>query len=528
MAEPLMNQANQKSSLSSSLPFGTTLKSNPGVKRSLVLPGGGLRLSYAAGVMQCLFAHDLRFCHIDATSGGALNLAMLFSGLHIDEMCARWTTLSMMDTVAFLPFKKAIDIGHFESVGSAQAFRSKVFPHLGIDFDKVRGISGVQGTFNVGNFSQKLNEVITHQNISEDFLIAGMSLPGVFEPVSINGQVYMDSGFIQDANLLEAVRQGADEIWLIWILANIPRYRSGVLDSYVQMLEMSANAALHNEISELKAINARINDGETVFGHTKPIILHLIKPEHPLPLDPALYSGQTTHAELISMGYQDAQQYLNQHNKEGVPLEPYITKMTEPKLGLQFRESMSGGFALDATDPKQGNSIGKRKGFELAMHAQVDIDDINHFIKDGKHTGRLSGTIDFTPFGMGMVAHSGVFNLFYPDDQPGMKLMVYELGFNHQQQNYCLAGKKEVKDDAGFDLWTDTTTLLTTLHKGDSKEGEIIGAGILSLGVTDLLKLVSTIKVLHADSSIDKVATVAKFGQFFMGELWDSYVKLAK
>ncbi|NCP63264.1 MAG: patatin-like phospholipase family protein [Paraglaciecola sp.] len=523
-----MIQANQKSALTDNLPCGTLLKSEQGIKRSLVLPGGGLRLSYAAGAMQCLFAHDLKFGHIDATSGGALNLAMLFSGLHIDEMCARWASLSMLDTVAFLPFQKALDIGHFESVGSAQAFRSKVFPHLGIDFAKIRSVEGMQGTFNVGNFSQKLNEVVPHQHISEDFLIAGMSLPGVFEPVVINEQVYMDSGFIQDANLLEAVRQGADEIWLIWILANIPRYRSGVLDSYVQMLEMSANAALHNEIREIKEINARIAGGESVFGRTKPIVLHLIKPAHPLPLDPALYSGQITHAELIKLGYQDAQRYLNHHTKEGVPLEPYITKMTEAKLGLQFRETMSGGFALAATDPKQGSSLGKRKGFELAMHAQVDIDDINHFIKDGQHTGRLSGTIDFTPFGMGMMAHSGVFNLFYPDEQPGMKLMVYELGFSHQQQNYYLAGKKEVKDDAGFDLWTDTTTLFTTLHKGDSKEGEIVGAGILTLGVTDLLKLVSTIKVLNADSSIDKVATVIKFGQFFMGELWDSYVKLAK
>jgi cholesterol oxidase len=159
------------------------------------------------------------------------------------------------------------------------------------------------------------------------------------------------------------------------------------------------------------------------------------------------------------------------------------------------------------------------------MHAQVDIDDIQSFVDEPNHEGRLSGSIDFTPMGVGMVAHSGVFNLFYPDSQPDTKLMVYELGFNHQGQEYYLAGKKEVRDDPGFDLWSDTTTLFTQLHQGTDKNAPIVGAGILSLGVKDLLKLVSTVTVLNAQSSKDKVATVAKFGQFFMGELWDSYVK---
>jgi hypothetical protein len=199
--------------------------------------------------------------------------------------------------------------------------------------------------------------------------------------------------------------------------------------------------------------------------------------------------------------------------------------MTKATTGIQFKETMAGGFCLDCLDPKQGNNLGKHKGFELAMHAQVDIDDIDGFINDPNHSGRLSGSIDFTPMGIGLVAHNGVFNLFYPDAQPDMKLMVYELAFTHQGQEYYLAGKKEVRDDLGFDLWTDTTTLFTHLHKGTDKTGVVVGAGILTLGVTDLLKLVSTVTVLNADSHIERAATVGKFGQFFMGELWDSYVK---
>lgn len=199
--------------------------------------------------------------------------------------------------------------------------------------------------------------------------------------------------------------------------------------------------------------------------------------------------------------------------------------MTDSTLGIQFKETIAGGFCLGTQYPKQGNSLGKHKGFELSMHAQVDIDDLQNFVDDPNHAGRLTGCIDFTLMGIGIVAHSGVFNLFYPDSEPDMKLMVYELGFKYLEQEYYLAGKKEVRDDPGFDIWTDTTTLFTQLHQGIDKNAPIVGAGILSLGVKDLLKLVSTVTVLNAHSSKDKVATVAKFGQFFMGELWDSYVK---
>jgi predicted acylesterase/phospholipase RssA len=493
--------------------------------RSLIIPGGGLRLSYAAGAIQVMLEKGLKFQHMDGTSGGAINLAMLLSGLSADEMCERWRSLDMRDTVALLPLKDMLNLSDFKGSGSSDAFRNKVFPHLGINFEKINAAQGVQGTFNLCNFSEKMNEQFLHQKINEDLLIAGMSLPGVFPPVTINNTVYLDSGFIQDANLIDAVKRGANELWLIWILANIPRYRSGLLNSYVQMLEMSANGALHKELLQIKEINKRIESGEKVYGHTEPIRLHLIKPPHPLPLDPALYTGEVTHDELIAMGRVDTLHYFSNLQPEGVPFEPQVTKMTETVPGIQFKETMAGGFSLDSTEPNQGSSVGKRNGFELAMHAQVDIDDIDKFVAECEHPGRLSGTIDFPPLGMGMTAQNGVFNLFYPAHDHDMKLMVYELGFTHEGEEYYLAGKKEVKDDHGFDLWSDTTTLFTQLHKGIDKSAPVVGAGILTLGVTDLIKLVSTLKVTNVDSSKDKVKTVSKFGTFFMGELWDSYVK---
>jgi cholesterol oxidase len=194
------------------------------------------------------------------------------------------------------------------------------------------------------------------------------------------------------------------------------------------------------------------------------------------------------------------------------------------KLTLTFKETMSGYFALGAADTAEGAKLGKQNNTSLAMHAEVGIEDLDRFISDPNHTGSLKGTLDFGPFGTGIQAPAGVFNLFKPTDDPDMTYMVYELAFQHQGQDYYLAGHKNVRDDSGFDLWSDTTTLYTTLHEGRDKTGKVVGAGILTLGVKQLADLLSTVEVPNAANLGEKLEAIQKFGRFFAGKLWDSYV----
>jgi hypothetical protein len=198
--------------------------------------------------------------------------------------------------------------------------------------------------------------------------------------------------------------------------------------------------------------------------------------------------------------------------------------MTNEPVGIAFRETMSGHFALGETDPQAGDAAGKRAATILAMHAEVEIRDLDRFVSDSTHTGGLTGHIDFPPFGRQLAADHGVFRLFSPSGQQTLRLMVYELAFAHQGQPYYLAGRKEVRNDrGGADLWNDTTTLLTRLHRGADTTGPVIGAGILHLGVAELAKLVSTVRVTNADGPADQARTIARFGQFFMGNLWETY-----
>lgn len=190
-----------------------------------------------------------------------------------------------------------------------------------------------------------------------------------------------------------------------------------------------------------------------------------------------------------------------------------------PGPGVTFNESMSGPFSLGIEDPRSAPAA----SHYLTINVTVTIDDISQFIKDPTHSGSLSGSIDFEPFGQGIPADSGSFNLFAPSDRPDLTHMIYELSFHHAGQDYYLSGHKEVRDDPGFDLWSDTTTLYTTLHQGNSRAGEVVGSGILRLGVKELLKLVSTVRAINATSTGDQAKAISQFGRFFLRELWDTY-----
>ncbi len=201
--------------------------------------------------------------------------------------------------------------------------------------------------------------------------------------------------------------------------------------------------------------------------------------------------------------------------------------MTQTTSGVTFRETMKGGFALGETDPGVGADSGKAAGQTLAIHCTVTIDDIQRFISEPDHLGHLAGHVEFTPFGEPVLASAGVFNLFRPSDTPGLKLMVYELAFEHEDRPYYLAGRKEVRDDSSVDLWSDTTTLYTRLHEGSDSAGPVAGAGILSLGPTDLVRLVSTLRATGTRSKTEEAEALAAFGRFFLGELWGSYARVA-
>ena len=194
--------------------------------------------------------------------------------------------------------------------------------------------------------------------------------------------------------------------------------------------------------------------------------------------------------------------------------------VSTPHAGIHFKETMTGRFTLGATDPE----LGAKGEHELAMHATIDIPDIDAFVADAQHHAQLSGTVDFAPLGLGLVADKGVFGLFSPSGDPELTYMVYELGFAHGGKRWYLAGKKHVQMGSPLRLWGETTTLFTTLHQGDDASATVVGGGILALGVVDLLKLMGTLETTHSSGIGASVGAVGSFFGFFAKELTRTYL----
>lgn len=489
---------------------------DPAAARALVLAGGGMRVAYQAGAIKALVDSGMKFSHADGASGGTINLAALMSGVDADDLCRRWRLLPVKKFASLRPATEYLHATRMTAFGDADGMVKHIYPALGVAIDKIRSATGIHASFNVCRFDDKTIVALPHTELDMARLVAAASLPIFMPAVQAAGSTWTDAVWIKDANLLACVARGARELWLIWCIGNTPVWRNGAFNQYVHMIEMSAIGALNWELSTIADINARINRGETVLGHSSPIVIHIVKPAIPLPLDPDFFLGRIDAATLIDMGYRDARQALL--SKRPAPLDPSASQMREPGVGLSFRETMAGGFTLGIPD-LQDKHVRTNASASLAMHATIHIEDMATFVADPQHRADLTGHIDFAPFGMAIPAESGVFGLFSPSHDPKLVYMIYELAFQHTNQAYYLAGKKQVRIGAPWKLWRETTTLYTKLHKGRDASGPVVGTGVLRLGVADLLRLLRTVHATNAPTAKHALTAVWRFFRFFSVEL---------
>ena len=352
-----------------------------GPRRSLILAGGGVRLAYQAGVAQALQENGLQFNHVDGTSGGIFNTAMLASGVSPNEMADNWRQLKIKYFMSSLPLKSYLKPFRLNALGDADGIRNGVFPGLGIDVEKIRNNGEFRATFNVCNFSDKTVESIPHDQVTEDFLIAGVSLPVFMPALWINNAWYSDAVWIKDANLMEAVRRGAEELWLVWAIGNSRAYFPGSFNQYVHMIEMSANGGLFEEFQQIMLVNEQIKNGNSPYGQKEPIRLHVIKPEYPLPLDPDLFLGKIDTRTLINMGYADTNRYLS-----GLTTATFVsdfstsaTKMNEPGASFHLRQCFQGKINMNNADHRVSlyTALTIRKWedhFDLSINTSIYLD----------------------------------------------------------------------------------------------------------------------------------------------------------
>lgn len=503
---------------------GAQLNGQP--RRALVLPGGGLRLSYQVGILMALEEAGLGFQLMDGTSGGSLNLSMLLSGQRPAEMARRWRSLRLQDTMSFLPLKDYLLGAQLDALADGRGFRDKVLPHLGIRIDRIRAAQGVVASYNLLDYGAKAVAVIPSAAIDADLIVAGMSLPGVFPPLRRDGRIYLDTGFVQDANLSEMVRQGAEELWVLWGLGNTGTYRGGPLHLYVQMLEMSANAALNLQLAEIQTLNGRIARGDSPYGQTRAISVHVVRPDHPLPLDPDLYSGRIDHATLIDIGYADGCRYLVRtgaaNNGPAGPTPVFTanpSRMIDPLPGVRLQFEFAGELQL-ARD-------GSRRSAQLMLCVQVH--DLAGFIAAAEPQAALSGRLHLAAATGTPADAAGTQTEAVPVSagsyrqitlpERAREIQYRMLWRNQEGRLLTLQASQTLRDDAGPDMWHDLSAMSLRLIDGET----LWASGELRLNLPDLKRWLATVQATETGSAVEAAATVSSYVKFFLRELRSVY-----
>jgi hypothetical protein len=196
---------------------------------------------------------------------------------------------------------------------------------------------------------------------------------------------------------------------------------------------------------------------------------------------------------------------------------------------VQFTEEMLGHVTFGESDFARGAAPERDGAGALKFHLTIVVDDIERFSSDPTRRAGAHGYLDCDALGGRLPVERGIFNLFV-DTEPGVKRMLYRLWFHDGAGHpLTLTGFKLVKDDAGFDVWKDTTTLFTRVLRGHVDElqepsAEIVASGVLRIRIRDFARQLTTFRA-GGDGAGAKLGALAKFGTIFVGQLAEAYLR---
>ena len=211
--------------------------------------------------------------------------------------------------------------------------------------------------------------------------------------------------------------------------------------------------------------------------------------------------------------------------KADASMRPAAPSTTPRPAGVRFTERMA-GFLGEGEDYWEGAEAGRKAGSSFAFVFSISVDDVERMLADPSHEAGLLGTVEAPALSEDrLIASGGRFNLFSDDpDDPASKRMEYRATLTAKDgASYEFRGHKVIRDDPGFDLWSDTTTLFIELRRRDAPEASAPLRGVLRIAVTDFVRQLTTMRPTGPDSAKSRAQALADFGAFFAGSLFKIY-----
>jgi|HubBroStandDraft_6_1064221.scaffolds.fasta_scaffold231866_1 predicted acylesterase/phospholipase RssA len=488
-------------------------------KRSLMLAGGGVKVAFQAGVLQVwLDEAGLEFDRGDAVSAACFNLAMWAQGLSGTEIADNWRNTQPFAEVD-VNAPQLARLLYAASILDLDAFRQKIFPAWKLDWSKIRA-SAREATFNVYNFSKHELRPIPAADMTEDFLVATASLPMWFPPVKIGGDTYIDAVLNTGSNIDEAIRSGADELWVIWTTSQRGEWFDGFVGNFFGIFEATVVGGYKNALARIAANNAAVERGDhSEFGKT--ITVKELKAE--VPLHYLLNFSRDRAAEAVNRGVEAARAWCDAAGIQRRPGPVYVPSSPVAKTVVRFSEILTGFVGFGATEFAAGLEQGRGDRTSLALHLDVFIEDLDEFLDLPEHRARLQGFVECDRLGGKRPIQFGKLQFLVDSGDPTRKQINYEISFlDERGVAVQLTASKNLTDQSKSGAWQEVSTALTKLSRADG--GESIAAGIVRSGMIDDIEQLASIRV-DAPTVAARAHALTRFGAFYFGRLWDVYAR---
>ena len=177
-------------------------------------------------------------------------------------------------------------------------------------------------------------------------------------------------------------------------------------------------------------------------------------------------------------------------------------------------------------DGRRAEEDGRATGSTFEVILTIVAEDLERLVTDETYESGMVGTARAPALSAQPLAVTeGRFRLLSADPgRAGGKNMHYGMKLTSIEGNsYWFEGTKYIKDDAGLDLWADSTTLYIAVSQGGAPGGALLGRGVLHIRATDFFKQLRATRAVNAHSASERLRAVARFGTYFAGNLWDVY-----
>jgi cholesterol oxidase len=200
---------------------------------------------------------------------------------------------------------------------------------------------------------------------------------------------------------------------------------------------------------------------------------------------------------------------------------------TTRAAGVEFTERMAGFISPAITLPYETAARrGKEESYACSFTLTVIIDDVDGFVADTQHPGRIVGTVDCPALSPDpLEIFDGQFNLMRVDEHT-VETKHFNYSFSlaaRDGSEYYFEGHKVVRSDATLDLWRDTTRLNVDIAKGAQGQLGRVARGLLEIAPSDFYVQMQTLRGTGGRNTADRMRAVGKFGAFFSRELFDTY-----